>query len=333
MKILVIGGTIFLGRVFVEQALARGHEITLFNRGKSNPDLFPDVEKIVGDRKESLDALKGRTWDAVFDPSGYFPRDVKATAEVLADNVKHYTFISSISVYKDYAQAGIDESYPVGQTDDLEATEINGENYGPLKALCEQTAAAIMPGRVLSVRAGLIVGRFDRSDRFTYWPHRVSKGGEFVAPMSPDYPVQFIDVRDLAGWCLDMIEKNVTGVFNATGPATPSTLGEIIDTTKQITGSDAEPVWMTPEFLSENDVQPWVELPFYLPPEEVNFAHMHDVSVKKALDSGMTFRSLEDTIKDTLAFVDTRPDDYEFKAGLKAEKEAEILNKWRESHS
>src|SRR5688572_29497367 len=197
MRLLVLGGTKFLGRAVVEAAVARGHEPTLFHRGLTNPGLFPDLEHLRGDRDGGLAALQGRTWDAVIDPSGYVPRIVRASAELLADAVEHYTFISSISVYPSFPTPGMDESSPVGTLEDPTVEDVPA-HYGPLKALCEQAAEAAMPGRVFHVRAGLIVGPNDPSDRFTYWPVRVAKGGDVLAPGSPERPVQIIDVRDLA---------------------------------------------------------------------------------------------------------------------------------------
>ena len=219
MKLLILGGTKFLGRHLVEEALARGHEVTLFNRGQLNPELFPEVEKLRGDRDGGLEALRGRRWDAVVDTSGFSPRVVRDSARLLADSVEHYTFVSSQSAYRDTSVPGVDENYPVGTITDerlreaeaLKQSELTAapffwEIYGALKALCERAAEEEMPGRVLNVRAGLIVGPHDFSDRFTYWPRRVSEGGEVLAPGDPGRQVQFIDVRDLAAWILDMAE-------------------------------------------------------------------------------------------------------------------------------
>src|SRR5579872_4273010 len=218
MKLLILGGTVFLGRHIVEAALARGHEVTLFNRGQHNPDLFPEVEKLRGDRNGDLAALQGRQWDAAIDTSGFVPRVVRASAEALANAVKHYTFISSISVYADFTKLGIDESSPVAKLVDESVEEVTGETYGGLKALCEQAAEEALPGKVLIVRPGLIVGPDDQTDRFTYWPYRVAQGGEMLAPGRPAHQEQFIDVRDLAQWIVRMVEAGKTGVYNATGP-------------------------------------------------------------------------------------------------------------------
>src|SRR3954470_5339632 len=219
MKLLILGGTIFLGRYLAEAALERGHDLTLFNRGQHNSELYPDVEKLRGDRDGGLDVLRGRRWDAVVDTSGYLPRLVRASAELLADAVEHYTFISSISVYPHFRSLGQDESAPVGTLDNPSVEEITGESYGPLKALCEQAVEQALPGRTLVVRPGLIVGPHDPSDRFTYWVRRVAQGGELLAPAGRDWHTQIIDVRDLAEWTLRMVERRQTGVYNATGPA------------------------------------------------------------------------------------------------------------------
>src|SRR4051794_14737210 len=204
MKLLILGGTIFLGRYLAKAALERGHDLTLFNRSQHNSELYPDVEQLRGDRDGGLDVLRGRRWDAVVDTSGYLPHLVRASAELLADAVEHYTFISSISVYPHFRSLGQDESAPVGTLDDPSVEEITGESYGPLKTLCEQAVEQALPGRTLVVRPGLIVGPHDPSDRFTYWVHRVAQGGELLAPESPNWHTQIIDVRDLADWTLHM---------------------------------------------------------------------------------------------------------------------------------
>src|SRR5690606_2480891 len=254
MKLLIIGGTRFVGRALVDSALARGHEVTLFNRGQSNPGLYPQVETIVGDRTGDLSALSSRSWDAVIDTCGYVPRIVRNMAETLSGNVGHYTFISSISVYRDFTQAGIDEAYPVGTVEDETVEEITGETYGPLKALCEQAVAEVFPGRALNIRPGLIVGPHDGSDRFNYWPYRVARGGEVLAPGNPDASAQIIDVRDLGDWTLDMAERQATGVYNATGPEQPFTISHVLESCREVTNSDATFTWVSDEFLVEQGV-------------------------------------------------------------------------------
>ncbi|MBI5876638.1 MAG: epimerase [Chloroflexi bacterium] len=327
MKLLILGGTVFLGRHIVDCALARGHEVTMFNRGKQNADLFPQVEKLRGDRDGQLDALKGRRWDAVIDPSGYLPRVVRQSAELLADAVERYVFISTISVYADYKVNGIDESYPVAKVAD-ETMEDIGKAYGALKALCEQAVERAVPGRVLQVRPGLIVGPNDPTDRFTYWPVRVARGGEMLAPVGPDFPVQAVDVRDLALWTVQMTEQKQTGVYNATGPDYPLTMGTLLDASSAESGSDARVTYVPESFLLEQKVAPWSELPLWLPGKDN--AGILSVSVQKAIAAGLEFRPLRETVRDTLAWERTRPGETELprRAGMKPAREAELLAAW-----
>jgi 2'-hydroxyisoflavone reductase len=241
MRILIIGGTCFLGRHLVEAALARNHELTLFNRGKSNPDLFRQLETILGDRETDVKKLQqaGRNRDSVIDVAGYVPRIVRLSAEVLKENVGRYIYISSISVYSNFRKAGITESDPVGKIDDEATEEITEETYGPLKALCERAVQDIYGERALIIRPGLIVGPHDPTDRFTYWPTRVARGGDVLAPQKPEVPIQIIDVRDLSDFALKLIEENASGIYNATGPDYELTIGKLLDVSKQLTGSDA----------------------------------------------------------------------------------------------
>jgi 2'-hydroxyisoflavone reductase len=326
MKLLILGGTIFLGRHLVEIARAHGHEITIFNRGQHNTELFQDVEKLRGDRDGGLDALKGGRWDAVIDTCGYVPRIVRDSAELLFRAVDHYTFVSSISVYADVSEPGLDEDAAVGKLEDESIEEVTGQTYGPLKALCEQAAAAAMPGRVLNVRPGLIVGPHDPTDRFTYWPHRLDRGGEVLAPEPPGAPVQVIDVRDLAEWTIEMVERRETGIYNATGPAYQLTMGEVLETSREAGGDDASLKWLSPRFLKAAEIEPWIDLPLWLPDEAT--AGMLAVNVDKAIGAGLKFRPLSQTVGDTLAWAKERPVDHEWRAGLKPEKEEEVLAAW-----
>lgn len=340
MKILIIGGTVFLGRYLVESALARGHEVTLFNRGRHGAELFPEVEKLRGDRHTNLDALRGRRWDAVIDTCGYTPATVRASAQLLADAVEHYTFISSVSVYASFPLAGFDENQFVGTiTDELaeeaERFEIEdrataltyGELYGPLKARCEQAVMDAMPGRSLVIRPGVIVGPHEYSDRLTYWVHRVAQGGEVLAPGRPERGVRFIDARDLAEWNIRMAETNGTGIFNASG-ADGLTMGQVLDECKTVSRSDASFVWASEEFLLEHGVGTWVEMPLWAT-EEYNgiFAARND----KAASFGLTFRPLAATISDTLNWAVARSANVEWHAGLKPKRERELLRAWHES--
>ncbi|HEU4746612.1 MAG TPA: NAD-dependent epimerase/dehydratase family protein [Anaerolineales bacterium] len=324
MRILIIGGTRFLGRHLVEAALARSHEVTLFNRGKSNPDLFPQLETILGDREKDVDKLKGRIWDAVIDVAGYFPRIVRLSAEVLEPNVSRYVFISSISVYDNFSKAGIDESDPVGKIEDETVEEITGETYGPLKALCEKAVQELYGERALIVRPGLIAGPHDPTDRFTYWPVRVARGGDVLAPQKPEAAIQVIDVRDLSDFIIKLIQDNASGIYNATGPDYELTIGKLLDVSKQVTGSDANFNWVSVEFLNQNKVEPWSDMPAWVPDDEegVGFSR---VNVAKAIDAGLTFRPLQETVRDTLEWAQARPADHTWRAGLTAEREAQVL--------
>jgi 2'-hydroxyisoflavone reductase len=336
LSILILGGTAFLGPAIVEEAIERGHSITLFNRGRTNADLFPNVEKLRGDRDpekdEGLNALKNdKTWDVCIDTSGYIPRHVKASAELLAPRVGQYAFVSTVSVYPDKGDIDTDETYPVATIEDETVEKVDAETYGPLKALCEQAAEAALPGRTLNLRPGLIVGPRDRSDRFTYWPVRVRRGGEMLCPNTPQDLLQVIDVRDLGNWILDMCEQSVTGVFNLVGPEGRLTFGELLGTCKEVSGSNAEFTYVSKEFIESNEIAPWAELPCWLPPEG-DYAGWGTTSNAKALASGLTFRPLADTVRDTLAWWDTLPEERRTKmrAGIAPEREAELLAKWHE---
>ena len=330
MKILIIGGTRFLGRHLVDSALARGHEVTLFNRGRSNPDLFLNIETILGDREHDLDKLAGREWDAVVDTCGYVPRIVRLSAQSLEASVKRYVFISSISVYASFSKSGIDENDPVGKIEDESFEEITGESYGPLKALCEKAARDVFgENRALIIRPGLIVGPNDPTDRFTYWPVRVARGGDVLTPEKPEVPVQIIDVRDLADFIIKLIEENASGIYNATGPDYELTLGAMLDACKQVSNSDARFHWASVQFLAENKVEAWSAMPVWVPDtqEDAGFSR---VDISKAINAGLTFRPLEETVRDTLEWAKTRPPDYEWRAGLSAEREEQVLTALKE---
>ena len=330
MRILILGGTVFVGRHLVEAAQARGHEVTLFNRGRQNADLFPEVEKLRGDRTGGdLDALSGRSWDAVIDTCGYVPRVVRQSAELLSGSVSRYVFISSISVYADVSAPGVDEDSPVGTLEDTYTEEIAGDTYGPLKALCEQAVQTAFPVSALIIRPGFIVGPHDPTDRFTYWPHRIALGGDVLAPGSPDQPIQVIDARDLAEWTVRLIEQGATGVFNATGPDYALTLGAILQTCKAVSDSGARLVWARDEFLKENQADTFSQLPFYIP--AASDQGIMAASIERAVAAGLTFRPLADTVNDTLTWDNSRPTDAPRKVGLSLERERELLEKYREN--
>ena len=333
-KVLILGGTRFLGVAIVEAALAKGWELTLFNRGKSNPGLFKGrpLEEIHGDRNvaEDVKKLAGRKWDAVIDTSGYFPRQVRAAAEVLSGNVGQYVFISSISVYDAPMKAGMDETAAVARlaagTDVDAINEITGGNYGALKLLCEEAAEKAMPGKALNVRPGYIVGDRDGSDRFTYWPVRVRKGGEVLVAGKPTDPLQFIDVRDLGDWIVRMVEAGTNGVFNATGPKERLTMKAFLEACRKETKSNATFTWAPEAKLKELGLTPEADFPIWVSTEGPE-AGIGDVSIARALKAGLTFRPLAETIASTLHWWDSLPEERRAKAraGLAAEKEAEVL--------
>ncbi len=325
-SILILGGTGFLGPHLVEDALRRGHKVTLFNRGKTNADLFPDLEKLRGNRDGDLKALEGRKWDAVIDTSGYVPRIVKASAELLAPSVEHYIFISSISVYKTPGKPGTDENGPLATVED-ETTEEVRKHYGALKALCEKAAEKAMPGRVSNIRPGLIVGPRDPSDRFTYWPVRVAKGGEVLCPGSGDDPVQFIDARDLAAWIITTIEEKHMGVYNAVGPDARMSMRELVEACKKASSSDASFVWAPVDFLEKQEIKPWSDMPVWVPASDPEDGGLAEMSFAKAKAKGLVFRPVDETIRDTLSWWGTLPEERRAKmrAGLDAEREAKAL--------
>lgn len=326
MDILIIGGTRFVGRHLVEAAQRRGHTVTLFNRGQSNPGLYPDVEQITGDRNSDLGRLSGRTWAAVIDTCGYFPASVRASVKALRRAVKQYVFISSISVYADLSQPDVDESAAVATTETPEAEEITNENYGPLKALCEHSVREHYPEAHLIIRPGLIVGRYDPTDRFTYWLWRVAIGGEVLAPEGPGWDVQIIDAADLADWIIKLVEQKTGGIFNAVGPEQPYEFGTILDVSRNLSHSDADWTWVSREFLLSQKVQPWSDLPLWMG-EETDGGVMR-VDNHAALQSGLSFRPLTQTVRDTLAWVHDRLQDPALKAGISRSREKELLKAW-----
>lgn len=327
MKILILGGSMFLGRHVVESAVSARHDVTMFNRGIHNPELFPGVEKIHGDRALDLDLLDGRTWDAVVDTSGYVPRVVRMSARKLAERTGHYVFVSSLSVYASMAEPGVDETALVGTLDDASIEEITGETYGPLKALCEEAVEETLPGRAMIVRAGLIVGPHDPTDRFTYWVHRVAEGGEVLAPGRSDQRVSFIDVRDLAEWMVRSIERNVTGVFNASGPGERCSMGSLLEHCRNVSGSDATLTWVDQNFLGEHEVAPWQELPLWLP-DDPEYGGFNEMDSSRAIASGLTFRGVDDTVGATLAMDRTRDMVPGERAGITRARERDLLDQW-----
>ncbi|MGC6489086.1 MAG: NAD-dependent epimerase/dehydratase family protein [Planctomycetota bacterium] len=333
LKLLVLGGTAFLGPHFVRAALANGHEVTLFNRGKTNPEMFKGLEQLRGDRDaRELGALKDRSWDAAIDTSGYVPGHVQQAASMLKDRIGHYQFISTISVYGNFLERPmlIDEQADTAKVsqevvDEVQTIRQAYRHYGAMKALCEQAAEAEMPGRVSNLRPGLIVGPMDRSDRFTYWPWRIDQGGEVLCPGDRDGHSQFVDVRDLAAWMLHCVERDVTGVYNAVGFAGRTSLGEVLGACKCATRADAQLTWLSEEFLREQKVRAYTEMPLWIPDEGRRM-----VRNKKAMDAGLEFRPIADTVRDTLEWAKTERGDRPFRAGPKPERERALLAMWRE---
>jgi 2'-hydroxyisoflavone reductase len=327
-RILILGGTGFLGPKVVDAALAGGHTVTLFNRGRTNPELFPQLEKLRGDRDDDLDALRGRDWDAVVDTSGYVPRHVRGPAELLADHVRQYVFISTCSVYPDLGALPIDESSRVGELEDPTVERIDGGTYGPLKVLCERAAEAALPGRTTVIRPGLIVGDGDTSDRFGYWPLRMAEGGEALCPGSPEWTTQFTDVRDLGAFVVRSIEHGYVGTFNVDGPEEPIPWLELLETCNAAGGNAARLVWIDPEWLIEQGVRPARDLPLWEPPPEGE-EEVPAVSSAKALAHGMRFRPVAETVESSLAWELSRlPRESPPRFGLTREREAELLASW-----
>jgi 2'-hydroxyisoflavone reductase len=319
MRILVLGGTLFLGRHVVDAACERGHELTLFNRGQTRPDLFPGVEKLRGDRDGDLTALAGRDFDAVVDTSGRVPRLVTETIAALGD-VGHYTFVSTISVYADLSTPPT-ESSPLAVLQ--EPTEVWEEAYGELKALCESAVRERFPDAFIP-RPGLIVGPWDPTGRFTYWPARLAAGGRVLAPLPREADTQVIHARDLADWIVRAAEEELGGTYNAVGPVT--TRERVLETCRTVAAADAELVWVDPDFLNEQGVEEWMELPLWLYDEK--YRGMLSVDASPAFAAGLRTRPLEETVRDTLDWAQSAEAPAEYPAGLAREKEQAVLDAW-----
>jgi len=331
-RILVLGGTGFVGPAIVRAARARGHTLTLFNRGKTNPGLFADVETILGDRRTDLDRLRGREWDAVVDTWVMMPKSVRAAAELLKDHVGQYLFVSTISVYK-LGKEPLAESSPVLSPKTVNAEKLEGvEDYGGNKYLAERAAEEIMPGRATAVRAGVISGPGDPSDRFTYWPLRFSRGGEVLAPGTPDDRMQIIDVRDLGRWIIHCIDERIVGTYNAVGPDDPA-LGHMLEACRTAVKSDARITFADSAFLDAEKAGGWDDFPLAVlnGDEHAGFGH---VNAQKAIARGLTFRSPVETARDALAWWQAQPEERRQKPrpGLTPEREAELLAKWHAAH-
>ena len=332
LKILILGGTSFLGPCVVRRAVERGHTMTLFNRGKTDPSAFPELEKLKGDRNTGdLKALEGREWDAVVDTSGYFPKQVRDSVSLLADHVSQYLFVSTISVYEPIDEPGRDESAPLSKlpanVDPDTVKQISAANYGALKALCEQAAEKEMPGQVTNVRPGLIVGPHDDSDRFTYWPVRVAGGGEVLAPGTPEDPVQFIDVRDLGDFIVNCLEHSTVGVMNAVGPKGGLPIGKLLEACKEAAKSDATFTFVPDDFLEAQKIGEWVDMTTWVSPRRPG-GGLAALSIERALKAGITFRSPVETARDTLEWY--RATNRKANFPFTKEREAAALVAWHE---
>jgi 2'-hydroxyisoflavone reductase len=292
MKLLVLGGTVFLGRHVVEAALAAGCEVTLLNRGTRDVAFAGPVERLRGDRDGDLGALRERHFDAVVDCSGYTPAQLQRTLDALGDRIAHYVFVSTISVYAQLAPGrSYDETAPV--TADM-------DGYGGAKARAEEVLQAALPGRVTVVRPGLIVGPYDPTGRFTYWPLRLARGGTVLAPGRPERPVQFIDVRDLAAWCVQLATQRKAGVFHGLGPS--GSMADLLEACRRVGGSDARLVWCDDADLLRAQVEPWSGLPLWIPEADPDHGGMLLGSGQRALEAGLRTRPWVDTARDTLAW-------------------------------
>ena len=320
MKLLILGGTSFVGRHLVLAARAAGAEVTLFNRGRTNAGLFSDLERITGDRDGDLGALHGRRWDAVLDVNGYVPRLVDAAAAALGDACDHYTYVSTVSVYGMTGETGPDEDHPVAPLE-RDTEEVTGETYGPLKARCEDVVRQRFGDRALIVRPGVVVGPYDPTERFVRWIRRAADGGEILAPGDPAGPMQFIDARDLADWTLRMLLAGRGGTFNTVRPAVP--MADVLQACLDVTGAGATLTWVSEDFLPEQQVTYWSDLPIWLPREHNG---MLQVDPSRAVAAGMTFRPLEDTVRATWLWDRAREE--RGPAGLSVEREREVLAAW-----
>ena len=340
LKILVLGGTGLIGPPMVAYAVARGHQLTLFNRGKTNTELFPELERIIGDRNDNISALaaevaKGRRWDVVIDNTASIPRWVEESAGLLKNSADTYLYTSSISAYADSSTPGADETAPLGAISAEEAAmvktnrDITDTNYGPLKALCERAAQTAFPERCIVVRPGLIVGPGDSSDRFTYWPVRIDRGGEALAPGDGNDPVQFIDCRDLGEWYVRLVEDSAIGVYNGVGPASPMSIAEMLYGIRATTGGELSFTWVDAGFLKQHEVEEWGEMTVWVPPVG-EYAGFSTSSIARAKKAGLSFRPLATTAADTLAYWSSLPEERRAKprAGLDPEKERAVLAAW-----
>jgi 2'-hydroxyisoflavone reductase len=332
LRILMLGGTGYIGPHMVSEFLRRGHQVSLFNRGRTNEDLFPDLETLLGDRDGGLDVLKGKKWDAVVDNSGYVPRHVADSARLLASAVAHYLYISTISVYASFAVAN-DEDSPLGTMPDESVEEVTNETYGPMKALCESRARAeIGDDRLTILRPTYICGPGDRTDRFTYWPVRTMRGGEMLWPGTPDDPIQIIDVRDLANFVVDCVEKKISGVYNTVTPVGSYTMGDLMNDSMAVTGVEMTPVWVSNKFIADHEFED--AIPIWSSPEGET-RNVASVSGERAFARGLTTRPPRETCRDAVSWWKTLPAERQqnMQAGLAADKESQLIAEWHKQQA
>lgn len=331
LNILILGGTGFIGPHMVREALRRGHSVTLFNRGRTNPGLFPDLETITGNRGGDLDMLHGRSWDAVIDNSGYVPRHVQNSARALANSTSHYLYVSTISTYASWAQPN-DEDSELATIDDESIEEVTGESYGPLKVLCEKRASAeIDSDRLTILRPTYICGPGDHTDRFSYWPVRTMRGGEMLWPGSPAHTIQIIDVRDLANFVVDCLERRIMGIYNTVTPIGSYTMGDLLEDSQAVTASGVDPVWVDEAFVEAEGLMDKGGLPIWHPGVG-EYAAMSSISGERARAAGLRNRPVRETIRDLTTWWKTLPDrrTKQLRAGLSAKREAELIALWKE---
>ena len=326
LRILILGGTGFVGPNQVRAAVARGHEVTLFNRGRTNPGLFPDLETLIGDRNDDLTALEGREWDVVIDNPATLPRWIRLSTEVLRDSVAKYAFISSTGVYLPYLTADIKEDAPVDTIDDPDTEVVDGRTFGALKALCEDVARSAFEDNHLIFRPTYLIGPGDPTDRYTYWPIRLSRGGEVLAPGNPHDPMQHVDARDLGSFMINCVENDLTGTMNVVGPREPLTMEGMLDQTREAIGSEASLTWVDAAFLAEHGVR---ALTYWTEPAGDYYGMMR-VNGDKAFAAGFEPRALEETARDTVEWFNAQDEERRvLRAGLQPEREVELLEAFK----
>jgi len=330
MDMLILGGTGFIGPHMVREALRRGHNVSLFNRGKTNNEMFPDLKLYVGDRDGGLDVLKGNHWDAVIDNSGYVPRHVEDSARLLKSASSHYLYVSTISTYASFGVPN-DENSPLGKLDDETVEEVTGETYGPLKALCEKRVAAEIDVDELTIlRPTYICGPGDKTDRYTYWPVRTARGGNMLWPGTPADDIQIIDVRDFANFTIDCLEQRMTGIYNTVTPVGSYTMGDLHDDSLAVSASDMNAIWVDSDFIDDHELA----IPIWASPQG-DYSKVAMINGEKAVAAGLKNRPVRETARDALAWWKTLPEERTSapRAGLDPSKEAEALAMWKASKS